>query len=278
MLAGGETLVYTPLPDFYGADQFVYYTSDGNVISQAATVAINVSAINDAPSFAKGTDPRATDQAGPQIFAGWAKNVSPGAANESGQQVHFVVVSNSNGALFAIPPAIDATGNLTFTPVENVTGQAEIRVRLVDDGGTADGGKDQSEVQAFTISVDFAFPLHNRILPADVTGDLDVVAEDAMNVINYINAHGSGPISEGAAFRASGLILAEAEGESTPIRYYDVTGDDYIAADDVMAIVNYINSGRRDAAFAGEGEATQPGDDILTLLATDAATQGKRRR
>ena len=47
-------------------------------------------------------------------------------------------------------------------------------------------------------------------------------------MINYINARGSGH------------ILAEA-GYGPP--FCDVTGDDEVAADDVLKVINYINSG-----------------------------------
>jgi len=62
---------------------------------------------------------------------------------------------------------------------------------------------------------------------ADVTADGNVVAEDVGDVINYINAHGSGAVMK--------------DGSPAPM-YYDVTGDDYVAADDVVTIINYINA------------------------------------
>jgi hypothetical protein len=190
--------------------------------------------------------------------------------------VHFVVVSNSNAGLFSVPPAIDATGNLTFTTQANIVGLAEIRVMLADDGGTDNGGRDQSDIQTFFIQIGFAFPLHNRAMPADVTGDNNVVAEDVLRVINYINAYGAGPVSADPALGAIALALAETEGPATP--YYDVTGDDYIAADDAIAIINFINSQSRNETPTAEGEAAPTSDEVLMLLATDVASHGKRRK
>jgi len=42
--------VYTPAPNYYGADSFTYRANDGQVTSAPATVSITVNAVNDAPS------------------------------------------------------------------------------------------------------------------------------------------------------------------------------------------------------------------------------------
>ncbi len=50
-------------------------------------------------------------------------------------------------------PAIDAAGNLSYTPTANAYGTATVTVLLHDDGGTANGGVDTSATQIFTIIV-----------------------------------------------------------------------------------------------------------------------------
>lgn len=62
--------------------------------------------------------------------------------------------------------------------------------------------------------------------------------------------------------------------------YYDVTGDDYVAADDVVAIINFINAHPKAESEAIEASAqTLTADDaLLLLLAGDAATQTGRRK
>jgi hypothetical protein len=47
--AGGADLSYTPATDFYGVDTFSYLVNDGSDDSAAATVAISIAAVNDAP-------------------------------------------------------------------------------------------------------------------------------------------------------------------------------------------------------------------------------------
>ena len=89
---------------------------------------------------------------------------------------------------------------------------------------------------------------------------------DALAIINCINAFGSGP-----------LPRASDDG-----KFYDVSGDDFVAPNDALAVINYIN-----AFGSSEGEARnaramlspQPlsGGDLLALHALDIASQPKRR-
>ena len=84
--------------------------------------------------------------------ASFVTNISPGPAGESGQVVSFIL-SNDNNALFAVQPAISASGTLTFTPAANANGSATVQVVAMANGGTANGGVDTSAAQTFTILV-----------------------------------------------------------------------------------------------------------------------------
>jgi VCBS repeat-containing protein len=268
----GDRVVYTPDPNYHGTDSFEYRASDGDTVSGIATVSITVLTVNDAPSFTSGADQHLTDLAGSQSIKAWATNISPGPADEAGQQVHFVVTGNSNEGLFAVQPAIDARGTLTFTPLEEVSGVAEISVVLMDDGGTENGASGISEPRTFTIQIDWAQPWHNRDISADVTDDGEVAADDVIKIINHINAAGSGPLPNGSGIGALSVAATGVEGDG---RYYDVTGDDYVAADDVIAVINYINAHNTNQAPATEGEASS---DLMLLLAMDVAEQGTKRK
>src|SRR5690606_33983371 len=64
------------------------------------------------------------------------------------------VTATSGSLAFATAPQIDAgTGMLSYSPQADTSGSATVAVRLVDDGGTADGGIDTSVVRTFTIEV-----------------------------------------------------------------------------------------------------------------------------
>src|SRR5207237_24996 len=153
------TLTYTPAADANGSAAVTVRihddggTASGGVDTGAAeTFAIGIGHVNDAPSFTKGADRIALEDAAAQTILSWATDISRGPADESGQALNFIVTNNAN-ALFAVQPAIAADGTLTFTPAVNANGAATVTVQLHDDGGIADGGVDTSAAQTFTISI-----------------------------------------------------------------------------------------------------------------------------
>lgn len=147
------SLTYTPNADFNGTDSFGYTADDGQGLSDTATVTVTVNAVNDAPSFATGSDQTVGNAAGAQTVPGWATAISAGPSDEAGQVLTFHA-TNDNNALFAVQPAIDAaTGNLTYTPASGANGSGTVTAILRDDGGTANGGVDASPAQTFTITI-----------------------------------------------------------------------------------------------------------------------------
>jgi hypothetical protein len=148
---GGFT--YTPAANFFGSDSFTYRPTDGTAVGALTTVALAVNPVNDAPGFVGGPNQTGAEDSGPRTVANWATGISAGPANEGGQALTFMVVGNSNPGLFGAGPAVSSTGTLTFTPAPDAYGTATVQVRLRDDGGTANGGADQSPVHTFTITV-----------------------------------------------------------------------------------------------------------------------------
>ncbi|MEE4113372.1 MAG: PilC/PilY family type IV pilus protein [Desulfobacteraceae bacterium] len=148
-------LTFTPSADANGTPYttFSFKVSDGtNESVSTYTMTINVNPVNDAPSFTRGPDQSILEDAGPQTVAGWATGISPGPSDESGQSLTFTV-TNDNNSLFAVQPNVDpASGDLTYTPADQVEGSATVTVALSDNGGTANGGID-SFTQTFTISI-----------------------------------------------------------------------------------------------------------------------------
>ncbi|HEX5848665.1 MAG TPA: choice-of-anchor Q domain-containing protein [Rubrobacter sp.] len=145
---------YTPNTNHNGPDSFTYKADDGTADSNAATVNITLDPVNDRPGFTKGADQTVNEDAGTQSVTGWAKDISPGPPDESGQQVSFDM-TNDNKALFTSEgqPRISSDGTLTYTLAKDASGSARITVVLKDDGGTGNGGQDTSAVVTFTITV-----------------------------------------------------------------------------------------------------------------------------
>jgi hypothetical protein len=270
-------LQFTPPPDSNGAAvaKFDLQTDDGDGcgLFELGSITINVTPVNDPPVFAMQKNANATDESGPQTIQGWVLEYSTGPADEIGQKIQYKVLSNSNAGLFTVQPAIDPGGTLTFTPAGNVSGSAIISVVAIDDGGTANGGVDISDLQTLTINVAKAHVGHNAIISTDVTGDGHTAPDDAVAIINYLNAFGSQRVS--------------GEGEAGGL-YYDVNADGFISPSDALAVINWINAfpeGEGQAAgsqqpavgYQGPDQAAGIGD-LVAMLAADVVEAGKKKR
>jgi hypothetical protein len=157
LILGGSgadrTIEVVPAPDQNGGPVTITIAVSDGTSTTNETFEVYVTAVNDAPSFTIGADQSVPEDAGPQSVPGFAAEISAGPADESGQRLTFLVESGNPG-LFAVQPAIDAaTGQLTYTPAPDANGVAEVMVRLMDDGGTANGGVDTSPVLSFAIEV-----------------------------------------------------------------------------------------------------------------------------
>ena len=124
----------------------------GGLASGSQSRNITVTTVNDAPSFAKGANQNVSACSGAQSVSGWAGNISGGPSDESSQALDFIVTNNHNG-LFAVQPAVNPIGTLTYTLAANSNGVATVSVKLHDNGGTGSGGVDTSAAQLFTITV-----------------------------------------------------------------------------------------------------------------------------
>jgi len=157
-LASNGTLTFTAVANAYGSANLTVVAQDdggtangGDDTSNSQSSAINVTPVNDEPSFVAGPSQSVNEDAGAQSVANWATAISAGP-NEGTQTVTFNV-TNDNNALFSAQPAVSPTGTLTYTPAANANGSATVSVTLTDDGGTANGGDDTSATQTFTITV-----------------------------------------------------------------------------------------------------------------------------
>ncbi len=137
-------------------DSFEFKVFDGvEYSSETYTMNISITAVNDEPSFSlmNPKDILVSEDIGDVIVNGQVATQSSGPADESGQ-ILTLHLSNDTPALFSVQPALDASGNLTFTPAENMFGEATVSVYITDDGGVANGGDDTSAVQEFTITLE----------------------------------------------------------------------------------------------------------------------------
>jgi VCBS repeat-containing protein len=175
-----RTADMTVEPNMNGAVEIELIVTDTGNLTSSSIFTINVIPVNDIPSFTKGSDESINENAGPQTITGWATNIDKGNVYESEQTLSFIV-STDNDELFSVMPAIDGTtGDLTYTPAENANGVANVSVYLKDDGGTSNGGVDQTAISTFKITIDAV----NNQPSFDIGANQEILEDAGAQTIN----------------------------------------------------------------------------------------------
>ncbi|CAD5981544.1 Cell wall protein IFF6 [Planktothrix tepida] len=157
--ANGQ-LTYTPAADANGTSTFDVVVQDsgdtdngGVNTSTTQTFTITVNSVNDKPSFSNAGNQILTAWTNTiQTVSNWANTVIFGPADESTQRVLNYTVTNTDNTLFTAQPTVAIDGTLTYTP-SGKPGTATVSVKLQDDGGTANGGVDLSDIATFDITI-----------------------------------------------------------------------------------------------------------------------------
>ena len=117
-------------------------------VSETFSMNVDVTAINDTPSFTTLGNQSVGYESGAHTVANFSSAAAEGGTDEAGQTFSYNV-SNNNNSLFSTNPSIDATGELSYTVAAGQTGTATVTVSVTDNGGSSDTSADQS----FTITV-----------------------------------------------------------------------------------------------------------------------------
>ncbi|WP_324725975.1 Ig-like domain-containing protein [Actomonas aquatica] len=122
----GDTLTYTPDPNFHGADSFTYTSSDGALTSSVATVSLVIHPINDAPVASDLT--LAVDE-------GDTLAITLPATDVDGDVLSFAIIDAP------ILGTLDGTApDLTYTPPANTNGTDVFTFRASDGSITSNVG------------------------------------------------------------------------------------------------------------------------------------------
>ncbi|HZM05141.1 MAG TPA: hypothetical protein VFC44_19250, partial [Candidatus Saccharimonadales bacterium] len=152
-----RTVIFAPVTNANGSTT-ISVTADDGSLTNSTNFTLTIVPVNQAPSFNLAVSSITVDQYDVAVSIPSAvTNVLAGPTNESSQTVSFTV-TNSSPSAFLVPPSINASGTLAFTPAAQ-GGTVTVGVKAVDSGGTANGGRNTSAVQTFTIVIpDNPFP------------------------------------------------------------------------------------------------------------------------
>ena len=170
-VAGTLTLSYAANAN--GTSDLTVRATDPGGQFVETTFTVTVNALNDAPGMALGGNVSVLEDVGAQAIASFAAASPGGGADEAGQSFTYSL-TNDNNALFSVQPAIDASGNLTYTAAPDANAVATVTVAVTDNGGVANGGVDTSGLQSFTITV-----VAVNDAPVPTVGANQAVNEDA---------------------------------------------------------------------------------------------------
>jgi VCBS repeat-containing protein len=131
-----RTLTLIPNQDAHGSTDITVTVTDKDGGTAEQTFTLTVTAVNDAPSFAKGADISEEEDCGAESYFGWATAISAGPDDETKDEKQTVsfTVSNDNNALFSIQPTISSVGTLSFTSAADANGYATVTVTAKDSG------------------------------------------------------------------------------------------------------------------------------------------------
>jgi hypothetical protein len=205
--------------------EYSYTIMDAGGATSVGTVRIHVEALvqpNAAPTFTAGGDLVVSADQG-FVVVDWAKQISAGDENETGQNIWFEVSVDdpAEQLLFEELPTIERDGTLWFTTA-GITGTATVRVRLRDDGGTDGGGHDASAEYTFTITL--AAPVGSGS-----GGSSSGAAELVVPTIGFDTASQTVTVAEDVASgKASFVItLSEAVDHEVAVAWHTVAGTGY---------------------------------------------------
>ncbi|MEA4921060.1 MAG: tandem-95 repeat protein, partial [Clostridiaceae bacterium] len=139
---------------------------------------ITINAVNDMPSFTKGSNITVSEDSGVYGPSNWATNLKRGGGADEDDQTLTFTLSGYDTTLFSVQPSIDGTtGRLTFEPAADAntaaSGPITVTVVLRDSGGTTPG-VDTYPTQTFTITITAV-----NDMPSYTGGGTVTVSEDA---------------------------------------------------------------------------------------------------
>jgi VCBS repeat-containing protein len=207
------TVVYTPEANYNGADSFTYAVSDGELVSNVATVSINVIAVNDAPTLGNQSLTVAEDT----LLAG---NLLATANDiDSASLAASIVTGPAHGTV-----ALNADGSFSYYVDANYNGADSFTYKVSDgelDSGTATVAINVTAVNDAPTVTNQAFSVaEDGVLEGNLFATLSDV--DSTRFIPMVLGHPS-----------HGSLTVNADGSFRYVAY-----PDYFGPDDFLYVVS----------------------------------------
>ncbi len=264
----GGTVTYIPPAQFHGSDSFTYSVTDDGTTnggadprsSDAVTVTVTVTEVNDAPSA--GADAASSDEDSAKTIAGslLVGNDSRGPADESGQTLTVIAVSptSAQGGTVTL-----SGGEVTYLPPADFNG-ADSFTYTVSDDGVSDGLADPKTALG-TVSVTVR-DVNDAPSPGP---DSATTAEgDALELtVSGLTANDTvGPADEsGQTFTVTAIAVTSAHGGSVVVVGDTVT---YTPAADFFGVDSFTYSIADDGMSNG-GADPKSATGTVTITVTD---------
>ncbi len=199
-------LVITLVADSSGSAEIILQAEDSEGLTVQDTITVTVNPVNDAP-YAQilYPNPVVDNDYGAYTQTLFIGSFDFGPDNESEQTIQEFILTTEQSALFEVQPKIDfvpqngytlPSGTLSFTPASDTSGVAAVTIKVIDDGGTDNGGVNSFEV-TFFVTINQA----NR---APVASDVAIAGtpkKDSILAATYTYSDADGDANPGATFQ-----------------------------------------------------------------------------
>lgn len=219
------SFAYTPNAGFSGVDTFAYQASDGALASAAATVTINVNALNDAPDAVDDAFTIAEDGTLSLDIAG---GVLANDTDPDGDALLAALVSGpANGTV-----NLAADGSLTYTPNANFNGTDSFTY------SAGDGGLSDEATVSITVTPENDLPL--AVADGFTTTEDTVLSIGSSGVLsNDSDGDGDSLTALLVSGPANGSVAVNADGSFSYAPNANFAGEDtfvYAASDGTAAV------------------------------------------
>jgi DNA/RNA endonuclease G (NUC1) len=271
---GGTSYTYTPDANYNGPDNFTFTVKDAYVSSEAATVSINVTEVNQAVVVANDSKNTAEDTALSFPASDLTVNDNAGA-NEGGQTLtvtNVIPTLNTHGTVALV------AGQVTYTPEGNYNGPASFDYQVCDDGTTNGAPDPQCGTGVVNITVD---SVNDNPVAVSDSATTDEDTPVTINVVgNDTDSDGGTPALDTVGSATNGSVSIEsgkavfspATDYSGPgsFSYTVIDGQGGSATGSVTVTINPVND-----APSADSQAVTIGEDSpagITLTGSDIET------